>query len=212
MKLREAGPTTFEIRDKGRTVGHVWKHAEEWRAKIGAHEAMAGTPEDAATAASAKVRGQSIDDIPKYNPGFLEMKESKKYIYRLLGWLADNAARHDGELRYSHADVEGALKTAPRVIGNLTSLMDLACVMADLPPIGCTPEEGPFTHAWQKSNHAWNWPAQRMIERARAHRWSAADFEKLRVEVQKFTVWKARKAWDDALTKDDAKIREWAYR
>lgn len=216
MKLREAGPSTVEIRDKGRTVGHVWKHAEGWRAKIGAHEAMAETPEDAAMAAHAKVTRQSIDEIPRNNADYsLEMKESKKYIYRFLAWLADNAARHDGELQYSHADVERALKTIPRVIGNLTSLMDLACVMSDLPPVGCTPKEGPFAKAWQKSKQskrAWDYPVPRMSERARAHRWSAADFEKLRLEIQKFTVWSASKAWHDAAAKDEAKIKEWAFR
>ena len=216
MKLREAGPSTFEIREKGRTVGHVWKHVEGWRTKIGAHEAMAATPEDAARAAPAKVNGQSIDEIPKNNADyFFEMKELKKYIYRFLAWLADNAARHDGQLQYSHADVESALKTIPRVIGNLTSLMDLACVIADLPPIGFTPTEGPFAKAWQKSEQSkrtWDYPVPRMIARARAHRWCAADFERLRLEIQKFTVWSASKAWYDAGIKDEAKIKEWAYR
>ena len=215
MKIRQAGPTMYEIRDSGSTVGHIWKHVEGWRAKIGAHEAMAATPEDAATVVYSKVIGQSTDDIPKNNAAFLEMKESKKLIYRFLTWLADNAARHDGELRYSHADVVRALETIPRVIGNLTSLMDLGCVMTDLPPIGCTPQEGPFAKAWgrsKRSRSTWDYPIPRMIERAKAHRWSGADFERLRLEIQGFTVWSARKAWHEAWVKDEAKIKEWANR
>ena len=78
MKIRQAGPTMFEIRDSGTTIGHIWKHTDGWRAKIGAHEAMAATPEDAATGAYAKVTGQSIGEIAQNNPDFLEMKESKK--------------------------------------------------------------------------------------------------------------------------------------
>src|SRR5262245_31427408 len=105
----QAGPTMYEIRDSGTTIGHIWKHPDGWRAKIGVHEAISATsPEDAAIEAYAKVTGQSIGDIPKNNPDFLEMKESKK-IYRLLAWLADNAVRHNGALRYSHTDLASVL-------------------------------------------------------------------------------------------------------
>jgi hypothetical protein len=217
VKIRQAGPTMYEIRDSGKTIGHIWKHTDGWRAKIGTHEAMAATPEDAAVETHAKVTGQSIGDIPKNNADFLEMKESKKYIYRLLAWLADNAARHNGALRYSHTDLASVLSpkrpdTMSRVLGNLTSLMDLACVMTGLPAIGCTPKEGPFVKAWQNSKLAWDYPIPKMIERAKAYRWSAADFERLRLEIQSFKVWSARHAWDDAMVKDEAKIREWANR
>jgi hypothetical protein len=135
MKIKQAGPTMYEIRDSGTTIGHIWKHPEGWRAKIGAHETMATTPEDAATGAYAKVTGQSISEIAQNNPNFLEMKESKKYIYRLLEWLANNAARHNGVLRYSHADLAGVLSpkrpdTMSRVLGNLTSELDRLCERA----------------------------------------------------------------------------------
>lgn len=217
MKIRQAGPTMYEIRDSGKTIGHIWKHTEGWRAQIGAHEAMAATPEDAATGAYAEVTGQSISEIAQNNPDFLEMKESKKYIYRLLAWLANNAERHSGELRYSHADLASLLSpkrpdTMSRVLGNLTSLMDLACVMTGLPAIGCTPKEGPFAKAWQNAKRAWDYPIPKMIERARAYRWSPADFESLRLEIQSFKVWSARRAWDDAMERNEDKIKEWANR
>ena len=118
-------------------------------------------------------------------------------------------------MRYSHADLASVLSlkrpdTMARVLGNLTSLMDFACVMTGLPAIGCTPREGPFAKAWQDSKRPW--PIPKMIERAKAHRWSAADFECFRLEIQNFKVWSASRAWDDAMAKDDDKIRKWANR
>ena len=82
--------------------------------------------------------------------------------------------------------------------------------MTDLPPIGCTPQEGPFAKAWgrsKRSRSTWDYPIPRMIERAKAHRWSGADFERLRLEIQGFTVWSARKAWHEAWVKDEAKSK-----
>lgn len=215
MKIRQAGPTMYEIRDGRVTVGHIWKHTEGWRAQIGAHEAMAATPEDAATAAYAEVTGQSISEIAQNNSGFLEMKESKKYIYRILAWLAENAARHSGSLLYKHADLASVLsskrpKNMSRVLGNLTSLMDLACVKTGLPAIGCTPEEGPFAKAWQRETRTWSYPVPKMIERARSHRWTPADFESLRIEIQGFKVWSAKLAWDDTMEKEEDKVKDWA--
>ena len=52
---------------------------------------------------------------------------------------------------------------------------------------------------------------ERLVEHY-VNRWSAADFERLRLEIQSFKVWSARRAWDDAILKDEAKIREWANR
>lgn len=210
MKIRQAGPSMYEIRDSGSTIGHIWKHPEGWRAKIGAHEAMAATPEDAATAVYAEVTGQDIADIPKNNPGFLEMKDTKRYIYRVLDWLADNAQNNDGQLQFRRSDLNRVVTQANpqdmhRVLGNVTSLIDLACFMTDLPSIGCSASDGPYPDAWQ------DFPIPRMIARATAHRWSAADFERLRHEIQTFKVWRSSKAWDDATAKlGYAKIQEWA--
>jgi hypothetical protein len=66
---------------------------------------MAATPEDAATAVYAEVTGQDIADIPRNNPGFLEMKDTKSYIYRVLDWLADNAQSNDSQLQFQRFDL-----------------------------------------------------------------------------------------------------------
>jgi hypothetical protein len=219
IRIRQDGPSQYQIRQGNKTIGHIWKHSDGWRGKIGVHEAIAATPDDACEKVWANVSGQSIAEIREKNDGIsLGMKQSKQYIYRLLAWLAENAARHDGELRYSHADLARVLSprrpdTMSRVLGNLTSLMDLACVMTELPPIGCTTQEGPFAKAWQpRQPRNWDFPIPSMIQRAKAYRWSAADFERLRLEIQTFEVWSARRAWHDAMEKDEAKIKEWAYR
>jgi hypothetical protein len=120
-------------------------------------------------------------------------------------------------LQYSHADLAKVLspnkpKSMARVLGNLTSLMDIACVLTGLPAIGCTPKEGPFAEAWQQSKRTWKYPIPKMIERAKTHHWSADDFERLRLEIQNFKVWSARRAWDDAMERDGEKVREWANR
>ena len=218
MKIRQVGPSMYEIRDSGSTIGHIWKHPEGWRAKIGAREAMAATPEDAATAVYAEVTGQDIADIPKNNPGFLEMKDTKRYIYRVLDWLADNAQSNDGQLQFRRSDLNRVVtqvnpQDMHRVLGNMTSLIDLACFMADLPSIGCSASDGPYPNAWQpRPPRPFDFPIPHMIARAAAHRWTAADFERLRHEIQTFKFWRARKAWDDATAKlGYAKIQEWAY-
>jgi hypothetical protein len=84
FKIRQDGPTMYEIRDSGTTIGHIWKHTDGWRAKIGAHDAMAATPEDAASEAYAKVTGQAIGDIPKNNADFLEINRVKKIYLSAL--------------------------------------------------------------------------------------------------------------------------------
>jgi hypothetical protein len=93
------------IRSAVEIITELFSADQSYYAKIGAHEAMAATPEDAATAVYAEVTGQDIAEIPKNNPGFLEMKDTKRYIYRVLDWLADNAQSNDGQLQFRRSDL-----------------------------------------------------------------------------------------------------------
>ena len=94
--------------------------------------------------------------------------------------------------------------------------MDLGCVMTDFAAVNrLHATRRPFRQSLgqimrSRSNSDVRIP--RMIERAKAHRWSGADFERLRLEIQGFTVWSAREAWHEAWVKDEAKIKEWANR
>jgi hypothetical protein len=42
VKIRQAGPTMYEICDSGTTIGHIWKHTDGWRAKKQAGAYTAG--------------------------------------------------------------------------------------------------------------------------------------------------------------------------
>ena len=78
------------------------------------------------------------------------MKDTKSYIYRVLDRLADNAQSNDGQLQFQRFDLNRVVTQVNiRMRG---SRVRLGLLIFRIP---------------------------RMIARAEAHRWSAADFEKV---------------------------------
>lgn len=115
IRIRQDGPSQYQIRQGNKAIGYIWKHPDGWRGKIDAHEAIAATPDDACEEVWAKVSGQSIAEIREKNDGIsLGMKQSKQYISsmsrikRLLHlsaqqgasiWLKACDRRYNGSLR-----------------------------------------------------------------------------------------------------------------
>jgi hypothetical protein len=62
-----------------------------------------------------------------------------------------------------------------------------------------------------REGRTWNFPRDAMCRGAKAHRWTDADFEKVRDETRRIQCGKARAVWDDEMAKQDAKIRDWAF-
>ena len=94
----------YEIRDSGSTVGYIWKHV-----RAGASEdrrcmrrALPATPiRDAVTVVYSE-GDRAITDLlhsEKQCRLFGDERVAKTYLSVPHAWLADNAARHDGELR-----------------------------------------------------------------------------------------------------------------
>jgi hypothetical protein len=100
-------------------------------------------------------------------------------------------------------------KRASQELGNLMSRLDFACYAVGLPSIGCIAEK-PFADAWQQQNRTWKWPIKKMRAAAKAHAWSAADFDLVLEETQRLSYGLGHIAWNDEFVRNDNKIMAWA--
>jgi hypothetical protein len=98
--------------------------------------------------------------------------------------------------RQEHSAILGG-ENYKRPLGNLISRLDFACYAAGLPPLGCAAAE-PFPDAWMDpQGRTWRFPRDAMCRGAKGHRWTDADFEKLRDETRSIRSGRARDVWDD---------------
>src|SRR5262249_32934842 len=102
----------------------------------------------------------------------------------LVNWLRSRAISNGGYLS-PHAKAEAAsilgfyvMHKFGGVFGNIQSRLDFACYLVGLPPLGLTAAE-PFARAWNQRDRSWAFPIQSMQAAARAHDWSAQEFERV---------------------------------
>ena len=100
-------------------------------------------------------------------------------------WLANHAEATDGRLNFNNGDLARAAgwPRPNQALGNLLSRLDLCCAKAGLPAIGCTAHKT-FKDAWQRPGEQrvqfdWDFPVEQMQRRAKAHRWTRADFQRI---------------------------------
>jgi predicted HNH restriction endonuclease len=134
----------------------------------------------------------------------------------LLEWLRSLSDANDGIMRaYSNAEAAAALGMEDmhkygRVQGNIQSRLDFACYRANLPALGLT-AAAPFADAWQDSQgRDWNFPTPVMQNAARAHRWSAGDYQRILNETQRLPG-QAYLVWKNELAASEPRVRAWAF-
>src|SRR5580658_10541364 len=211
-KLRDDGYPTFKKIMNGRKwVGRVSQTTSGFLAKIGDYEAEALTEIAAFREVVAKVSQEPLEA----NPGNHEKSRRTSTVQadteRVIEWLRELSQISDGHPKFTNADVARTLgkKRAGQELANLMSRLDFACYLAGLPSIGCTAEK-PFADAWQQLHRSWKWPVKKMRAAAKAHVWSAADFDLMLQETQRLSYGLGHVAWNDEHAKNDNKIMAWA--
>ncbi|MFY9692438.1 MAG: hypothetical protein WAK35_01710 [Xanthobacteraceae bacterium] len=212
-KIRDDGYANFKKIMNGRKwVGRVCQTADGFLGKIGNCEAEAPTETAALRAVVAKVRGeQTAEAAPESRVSSKRPSTLQADTERVIEWLRELSQISDGHPDFSNADVARTLgkKRPGQELSNLMSRLDFACYLAGLPSIGCTAEK-PFADAWQQHHRSWKWPLKKMRAAAKAHSWSAADFDLILQETQRLSYGLGRVAWNDELAKNDNKIMAWA--
>jgi hypothetical protein len=207
-KLKDIGCSTMKKIYCGNDhVGWVYKEADGFRAKIAKLEVHSPSQADAFQRVVAKHTGQDITSIFKNSDNFLDIKKVQAYTEMILSWLKDHC--RDGVLSFTNTDLAQAIgKEKPdRVLGSLMSRLDFCCYLAGLPALGCAADRT-FEEAWNKGE----WPLELMKRVAKAHRWTAGDFERIRHETQRLTVMVGHLVWKDELAKHKAHVMEWAHK
>jgi hypothetical protein len=211
-KLRDDGYATFKKIINGRKwVGRVSQTAGGFHAKIGDHEAEAQTEVLALREVVAKVNQKPAEANPESRVTSRRVSSVQADTERVIEWLRELSRISEGHPKFTNADVARTLgkKRATQELGNLMSRLDFACYAVGLPSIGCTAEK-PFADAWQQQNRTWKWPVKKMRAAAKAHAWSAADFDLVLEETQRLSYGLGHIAWNDELARNDNKIMAWA--
>jgi hypothetical protein len=211
-KLRDDGYANFKKIINGRKwVGQVSQTDSGFFAKIGNHEAEAVTETAALREVVAKVQGQQLEATSESPVKSRRTSTVQADTERVIEWLRELSQISDGRPKFSNADVARTLgkKRPGQELGNLMSRLDFACYVAGLPAIGCTADK-PFATAWPQQNGDWKWPVKKMRAAAKAHTWSAGDFDLMLEETQRLSYGLGHVAWKDELAKSETKIKAWA--
>ena len=212
-KMRDDGYATMKKIFYGKTqVGHVFKNSDgSYRGKIHNIEVHSATEAGAFQEVVAAHTGQDIADIRRNSAGFLRMKKVQAHTEIILEFLKGNATANGGQLIFTNTDVAVALgrKRPDQALGNLISRLDFACYLTGLPSLGCA-AEATFKEAWQGQDIIdWHYPVETMCRRAKSHRWSDSDFERILHETQRMTSGMAHLVWKEELAKHEVRIKEW---
>jgi hypothetical protein len=216
-RLKDDGFATIKKIYCGNThVGYVFKEADGFRAKIKNIEAYSLTEAQAFQQVLAEHLGQSVSSIVENSDDFLHMPKVQAHTQIILTWLKDNCS--DGKLSFSNTDLAKAIgKEKPdRPLGNLISRLDFACYVAGLPSLGCA-ADATFKDAWQAQGLIdqglidWEFPVETMSSRAKSHRWSNRDFERIAAETHRLTSGLAHLLWKEEFAKHEARIKEWCF-
>lgn len=213
-KLRDVGYADIKWICHLRTkIGYVRKKSEgDYHGQIGdTFVVRKNTEDEAYRAVLAMYLGMSIQDISRHaisGKGQFQIQTEA-----IIDFLKKTSIENNGRLTFTNDDLAAILggENYKRALGNLISRLDFACYVVGLPPLGCAAAE-PFPDAWMDpEGRTWSFPRDAMCRRARAHRWTDADFEKLRDETRGIQSGRARAVWDDEMAKHEAKIRDWAF-
>ncbi len=218
-RLEEPGYANASFRwincDRKR-VGRVMKNADDsFTGIVGRVQAQGSSWEDAKNRVVAEVEGISVSELTNE---LVQVRPVQERTQAILAWLANHAEDNDGRLNFTNTDLASAAgwPRPNQALGNLVSRLDLCCAKAGLPAIGCA-AENTFKDAWQRPGenrvqHDWDFPVELMQRRAKSHRWTRDDFERINRESRALLIGSAYLAWDEYMTKHEAQIKDWAHR
>jgi hypothetical protein len=208
-KLRDGGYPFRKIMDGKNCIGRVDENSDgSFTGRIRGFSASGSSWEDAFNAVVAAVEGIAVSEL---TDALISIKKSQQHTQTILNWLINNAEANDGQLCFTNTDLAHVIgwPQANPALGQLISRLDWCCFRTGLPSIGCAAEET-FADAWEPhANHNLVIPKEVMVRRAKTHRWTGADFEKIGRESRALKTG-ARKAWDDEFARNAARIMEWA--
>jgi hypothetical protein len=214
--LRDDGYGTFQrIVRAGEKVGRVIKNTDgSFTGIIRGFSVPGSSWEDAKNQVVAAV--ERID-ASALTSELVSVRPVQERTQAILNWLINHAEANDRKLNFNNTDLANAAGwTRPnQALGNLVSRLDLCCAKAGPPAIGCA-AAATFKNAWQRPGEQrvqfdWDFPVEQMQRRAKAHRWTRADFEHISRESRALLTGQAYLAWDEMMAKHEAGVREWAY-
>lgn len=211
-QLKDDGYASFQwiVRGKDR-VGRVHRNADgSFIGIIGRVQAPGSSWEDAKNQVVAEVEGIPI---PELNHELVSVTPIQQHTQAILTWLTNQAESNGGRLHFTNTDLADAAgwQGPNQALGQLVSRLDLCCYKANLPSIGCA-AEATFPNAWKpRPTRSFVFPKEIMVRRAKAHRWTRSDFERIGRESRALMIGSGRVAWDDEFAKHEARIKEWAY-
>ena len=213
-RLRDDGyPFRWIVRGRDR-VGRVVRNADGSFTGIWPVQAPGRSWEDALDQVVAVVEGVDVSDLTNE---LVQVKPVQERTQAILAWLIDHAEANDGLLTFTNTDLARAAGWPPpnQALGNLVSRLDLCCAKTGLPSIGCAAAKT-FKDAWsrpiQNASDAWCFPVELMQRRAKSHRWTREDFERIGRESRALLIGSAHHAWDDFIIKHEAAVQSWAHR
>ena len=213
--LKDDGYSTFQWIMRGREkAGRVVKNAAgSFTGIIRGFSAPGSSWEDAKNQVIAAVEGCDVSELTS---SLVSVRPVQERTQAILTWLSNHAEANDGHLNFTNADLAHAAgwPRPNQALGNLVSRLDLCCAKAGLPAIGCA-AAATFKNAWQRPGEQrvqfdWDFPVELMQRRAKAHRWTRADFERIGCESRALLTGQAFLAWDEMMAKHEARVRKWA--
>ncbi len=133
---------------------------------------------------------------------------------RVLDWLAQRAAAHQGRLdSYTNSDVGAVLgfhdlTRHGRVLGNITSRIDFACYREGVPPLGLC-ATAPFANAWAQQGRTWAFPVAKMQAAAQTFDWEPDVLERVRRQAR-LLPGQAAIPWQREISEKEMLVRQWA--
>jgi hypothetical protein len=215
-RLKDDGYPTFQWIVRGRDrVGRVVRNEDgSFTGVIGRVEAHGRSWEDAKNQVVAVLEGIDISELTNE---LVQVKPVQERTQAILTWLINHAETNGGQLTFNNTDLARAAgwPRPNQALGNLVSRLDLCCAKTGLPSIGCA-AENTFKDAWgrpiQNASGAWRFPVELMQRRAKSHRWTTDDFERIGRESRALLTGSAHLAWDEHIAKHQAAAKEWAHR
>lgn len=149
------------------------------------------------------------------NPPAQEKSDTQTRTTAFIAWLKKAASDNDGIIpSFTNEEAVAAIgfddmQKYGRVHGNMQSRIDFACYRANLPPLGLAAHE-PFELAWVQERRTWAFPVQAMQRASQLREWANEDFDKVLQEAGRLPG-QAHLIWKDALAKEEAAIKAWAF-
>jgi putative restriction endonuclease len=132
-----------------------------------------------------------------------------------INWIRSLTSADAGTIpSYSNAAAAKAMGIVDtqkygRVLGNIQSRIDYACLLTELPPIGLAADHA-FDKAWGQEGRNWAFPVTDMRSAALSRVWTDTDFTRI-LEQTGDLPGQAHLLWKSALATRESWVKDWAF-